>query len=76
MKQMHLPGRKPGPATVVGYVAASGKVDGVGKGFVPVGWPMFEGRLRIRGIPANEATDLLDHMGPPLDDPSYRPHVV
>lgn len=76
MKQMTLPGRKPGPATVVGYVAASGKVDGVGKGFVPVGWPMFDGRLRIRGIPATEATELLDRMGPPSDDLSYRPHVV
>ena len=37
MKQMMLPGRKPGAATVVGYVAASGKVDGVGQG-IRSGW--------------------------------------
>jgi putative membrane protein len=76
MKQMRLPGRKSGPATVVGYVAASGKVDGVGKGYVPVGWPVFDGRLRIRGIPASEAMDLLDRMGPSTSGPHYRPHVV
>ena len=63
MKQMMLPFRKPGPATVIGYVAASGKVDGVGKGFVPVGWPVFDGRLRIRGISAVDAMDLLDRIG-------------
>lgn len=76
MKQMRLPGRKPGPATVVGYVAASGKVDSVGKGFMPVGWPMFYGRLRIRGISGADAMDLLDRMGPPTEEPVYRPHVV
>jgi uncharacterized membrane protein YdbT with pleckstrin-like domain len=76
MKQMMLPGRKPGAATVVGYVAASGKVDSVGKGYVPVGWPMFDGRLRIRGIPASEAIDLLDRMGPSSTGPHFRPHVV
>lgn len=76
MKQMTLPFRKPGTATVVGYVAASGKVDGVAKGFVPVGWPVIDGRLRIRGIPAAEAIDLLDRMGPASDGPIYRPHVV
>lgn len=76
MKQAGLPGRPPGPATVVGYVAASGKVDSVGKGFVPVGWPVFDGRLRIRGIPAAEAEALLAQMGPQPTDPLYRPHVV
>lgn len=76
MKQMTLPLRKPGPATVVGYVAASGKVDGVGKGFVPVGWPVVDGRLRIRGIPATEASLLLDRMGSQSQEPIYRPHVV
>lgn len=76
MKRTMLPGRPPGPATVVGYVAASGKVDGVGKGFVPVGWPMFDGRLRIRGIPAAEAMELLDRLGPDTNHPIFRPHVV
>lgn len=76
MKQMMLPGRKPGAATVVGYVAASGKVDGIGKGYVPVGWPVFDGRLRIRGIPASDAMDLLDRMGASTSEPRYRPHVV
>lgn len=76
MQQMRLPRRRPGPATVVAYVAASGKVDGVGKGFMPFGWPIFDGRLRIRGIPAQEAEELLDELGPQSTGPAYRPHVV
>jgi uncharacterized membrane protein YdbT with pleckstrin-like domain len=76
MSQMMLPFRAPGPATVVGYVAASGKVDGVAKQYMPVGWPVLDGRVRIRGIPAPVATDLLDRMGPQTDGPLYRPHVV
>ena len=76
MKQMKLPGRKPGPATVVAYVAASGKVDGVGKSFMQAGWPVFDGRLRIRGIPAAQAEDLLRQMGPQADQPMRRQHVV
>ncbi len=76
MMQMRLPGRKPGPATVVGYVAASGKVDGVAKAFVQTGWPVFDGRVRIRGIPTSEAMDLLDRMGPSTNEVSYRRHVV
>lgn len=76
MKQLHLPGRKPGPATVVGYVAASGKVDGVAKAFVQIGWPVFDGRFRIRGIPRVEAEDLLERMGPDDSPRSYRPHTV
>ncbi len=76
MKQTTLPGRAPGAATIVAYVAASGKVDGVAKGFVPVGWPVFDGRLRIRGIPASEAMDLLERTGPSTADSRYRPHVV
>ena len=76
LKQMRLPFRKPGPATVVAYVAASGKVDGVGKGIIGTGWPIFDGRLRIRGIPRDEADALLAQMGPQPDQPLYRPHVV
>ncbi len=76
LKQMTLPFRKPGAATVVAYVAASGKVDGVGKGIIGTGWPIFDGRLRIRGIPRDEADALLEQMGPQPDQPRYRPHVV
>ncbi len=76
LKQMTLPLRKPGAATVVAYVAASGKVDGVGKGIIGTGWPIFDGRLRIRGIPRAEADALLEQMGPQPDQPQYRPHVV
>ena len=76
LKQMTLPFRKPGGTTVVAYVAASGKVDGVGKGIIGTGWPIFDGRLRIRGIPRDEADALLEHMGPQPDQPLYRPHVV
>lgn len=76
LKQMTLPFRKPGAATVVAYVAASGKVDGVGKGIIGTGWPIFDGRLRIRGIPRDEADALLEQMGPQPDQPMYRPHVV
>ena len=76
LKQMTLPFRKPGAATVVAYVAASGKVDGVGKGIIGSGWPIFDGRLRIRGIPRDEADALLEQMGPQPDQPQYRPHVV
>ena len=76
MKQMHLPGMKPGGATVVAYVAASGKVDGVGKGYVNTGWPMVDGRIRVRGIPRGAAVDLLERMGPQADQGAHRPHVV
>jgi putative membrane protein len=75
-KQMTLPIRKPGAATVVAYVAASGKVDGVGKGIIGSGWPIYDGRLRVRGIPRAEADALLEQMGPQPDQPLYRPHVV
>jgi putative membrane protein len=76
LKQMTLPFRKPGGTTLVAYVAASGKVDGVGKGIIGTGWPIFDGRLRIRGIPRDEADVLLEQMGPQLDQPMYRPPVV
>ncbi len=76
LKQMTLPYRKPGPATVVAYVAASGKVDGVGKGIIGGGWPIFDGRLRIKGIPRDEADALLEQMGPQPDQPMHRPQVV
>ncbi len=76
LKQLTLPYRKPGNATVVAYVAASGKVDGVGKGIIGTGWPIIDGRLRIRGIPRAEADALLEQMGPQPDQPHYRPHVV
>ena len=76
LKQMTLPFRKPGAATVVGYVAASGKVDGVGKGIIGSGWPIYDGRLRIRGIPRDQADALLAQMGPDPDQPTYRGHVV
>jgi putative membrane protein len=76
LKQMTLPFRAPGPATVVAYVAASGKVDGVGKGIIGTGWPIFDGRLRIRGIPRDEADALLQQMGPQPDEPLYRPHIL
>ncbi|MCA9858920.1 MAG: PH domain-containing protein [Thermomicrobiales bacterium] len=74
--QLTLPFKKPGPATVVAYVAASGKVDGVGKGFVQTGWPVADGRLRIRGLPRTEADSLLDQIGPQESQPLFRPHVV
>lgn len=76
LMQMRLPGRKPGPATVVGYVAASGKVDGVAKAFVQTGWPVFDGRLRIRGIPLAEAEALLERMRPQPGQAEYRPPTV
>lgn len=76
LKQMTVPFRKPGPATVVAYVAASGKVDGVGKGIIGTGWPIFDGRFRIRGLPRAEADALLEQIGPQPDQPIYRPHVV
>lgn len=76
LKQMTLPFRKPGPATVVAYVAASGKVDGVGKGIIGSGWPIYDGSLRIRGIPRDEADELLEQMGPQPDQPVYRGQVV
>ncbi|MEZ4507810.1 MAG: PH domain-containing protein [Thermomicrobiales bacterium] len=76
IKQMTLPFRKPGGATLVAYVAASGKVDGTGKGIIGTGWPIYDGRLRIRGLPRTEADDLLSQMGPQTDQPQYRPHVV
>jgi len=37
---------------------------------------VFDGRLRIRGISAVAAMDLLDRMGPSTAGPHYRPHVV
>ncbi len=74
--QLRLPGRNATHATVVGYVAASGKVDGVGKAFVKSGWPVFDGRLRIRGIPPAEAESLLERMRPQDGQPRYRPHTV
>ncbi len=76
IKQMTLPFRKPGGATLVAYVAASGKVDGTGKGIIGTGWPIYDGRLRIRGLPRAEADELLSQMGPQPDQPQYRPHVV
>lgn len=76
MRQMALPGRPPGSATVAGYVAASGKVDGVGRSFMTAGWPRRDGRLRIRGIPAAEAEALLAQMGPQANEPTYRVKVV
>jgi uncharacterized membrane protein YdbT with pleckstrin-like domain len=76
VKQMTLPFRAPGPATVVAYVAASGKVDGVGKSIIGTGWPIFDGRFRIRGIPRPQADALLEDIGPRPDDPPYRPQVV
>jgi hypothetical protein len=76
MRQMTLPYRPPGPATVVAYVAAAGKVDSVGRTFMPIGWPFYDGRLRIRGLPEADARLLLDQLGPQSSDPLYRPHVV
>lgn len=76
MRYMQLPGRRPGPATVVAYVAASGKVDGVAKSFVQVGWPVIDGRLRIRGLPVADAEELLERMGPQSSEPLLRSHVV
>ena len=76
LKQTTLPFRAPGPTTLVAYVAASGKVDGVGKGIIGTGWPVFDGRLRVRGIPRADADALLDEIGPQADQPRYRPHVV
>lgn len=76
IKQLTLPFRKPGGTTLVAYVAASGKVDGVGKGIIGAGWPIIDGRLRIRGLPRDEADSLLEQMGPQPDQPRYRPHVV
>ncbi len=76
LKQMTLPFRKPGASTVVAYVAASGKVDGVGKGIIGTGWPIFDGRLRIRGLPRDEADELLAQIGPQAEQPLFRPPVV
>lgn len=76
LRQMTLPGRTPGPATVVAYVAASGKVDSVGRAYMPVGWPIYDGRLRVRGLSGSQATELLEQMGPQPDEPFYRPNVV
>jgi uncharacterized membrane protein YdbT with pleckstrin-like domain len=76
LKQMTLPFRKPGGTTVVAYVAASGKVDGIGKSIIGTGWPFVDGRFRIRGIPRAEADELLQQLGPQPDQPVYRLQVV
>lgn len=76
LKQMALPFLKPGGTTLVAFVAASGKVDGVGKSIAGAGWPVIDGRFRIRGIPRAEADELLEQIGPQPDQPMHRPHVV
>ncbi|MEZ4530623.1 MAG: hypothetical protein R2855_06285 [Thermomicrobiales bacterium] len=58
IKQMTLPFRKPGGAA--GGIRGSireGRWDG--EGIIGTGWPIYDGRLRIRGLPRAETDELL-----------------